>query len=425
MNATENEAQTYRIPEDNLPRLYTQIEKLNKRARKLGVAEISLEHLSEELTEIRDPNDPIDPLRVIGYRKWITLRVDGETPRLAGWAFLARLSHVEGGTLVLNVPGAEVPERFRTAEPLCEHCGTIRRRNDTFVLRHEDGTIKQVGRNCLADFLGHANPEMLARAAEWLISIHALAGALEEGDVDDYYRDNSPHYYHLGSYLTYVAACIIKNGWVSKGRARDTYETSTADEALSAMYPSSYLSLAQREDLPRPNEADDELAQAALDWAAGLTDEQVTNDYLHNLRVLASAGVVDSRGLGLGASTIVAYQKAMEREVQNRIRREQRGNSEHFGEVKKREVFTLTFTGWSEFEGNYGTTYVMRFVDATGNEAVWFASRAQQDMSVGSTYEVKATVKAHNVRNEIKQTILTRCKVGDKKAGEKDESRTD
>ena len=61
-------------------------------------------------------------------------------------------------------------------------------------------------------------------------------------------------------------------------------------------------------------------------------------------------------------------------------------------------------TSW---EGMYGTTYLYKFTDDQGNVYIWYASRGIETHD-GMT--LKGTVKDHNERDGVKQTVLTRCK---------------
>jgi hypothetical protein len=60
-------------------------------------------------------------------------------------------------------------------------------------------------------------------------------------------------------------------------------------------------------------------------------------------------------------------------------------------------------------DSRYGVTYLHRFVTAEGNSLTWFASSTQ--LKEGAHYNLKGTVKAHEVYRGEKQTLLTRCKV--------------
>lgn len=82
--------------------------------------------------------------------------------------------------------------------------------------------------------------------------------------------------------------------------------------------------------------------------------------------------------------------------------------SEHFGTVKKRETWTMTCTGTNSFESQWGVTTFVRFMDASGNVAVWKAS-GDVEMDRGRSYIVKGTVKEHGVYKDTKQTVLSRC----------------
>src|SRR3972149_3916096 len=84
--------------------------------------------------------------------------------------------------ILRNVPGETLPESWRRADQKCDHCGLIRKRNETFVVRHEDGTLKQIGRQCIADFLGHKGPEGMLAAAEYLFSADGAACGAEDDD---------------------------------------------------------------------------------------------------------------------------------------------------------------------------------------------------------------------------------------------------
>jgi hypothetical protein len=153
---------------------------------------------------------------------------------------------------------------------------------------------------------------------------------------------------------------------------------------------------------PKPEAADLEVAEKAVEWAAELPES--STDYLWNVRLVARFGYVDFKTAGIAASIVQAYRKA----VGDEIKRKAAAKSEHFGEVGKRQVWTMTLTDRWDVDGHYGTTRVHKFLTAEGNVAVWFAS-SSSGMEVGETWKVKATVKKHDDRKGVKQTVLNRC----------------
>lgn len=85
--------------------------------------------------------------------------------------------------------------------------------------------------------------------------------------------------------------------------------------------------------------------------------------------------------------------------------------SEFVGNIGNRQSFTLTLTFKTSFESDFGTVHITGFKDEKGNILVYKGSIFFQAMK-GETVTFKATIKNHNIRDGIKQTILTRPKIG-------------
>jgi hypothetical protein len=86
--------------------------------------------------------------------------------------------------------------------------------------------------------------------------------------------------------------------------------------------------------------------------------------------------------------------------------------SEHVGEVGKRQDFELTILSSFEIETQFGWSCINTLKDDEGNKFVW---KTQHDLvythGKGETIKLKGTVKEHSEYREEKQTILTRCKI--------------
>jgi len=154
-----------------------------------------------------------------------------------------------------------------------------------------------------------------------------------------------------------------------------------------------------------PGDAARTLAAEALAWGAALGDRAALSDYEHNLVVICHAGVVEWRTVGLAASIVSAYQRAAGQEAERALRAE---TSRHFGTVGERGEFEVYVTGIVAHEGNYGTTLIHKMLDRAGNAAVWFGTSGR--LPEREWLRVKATVKAHDQRQGVAQTVLTRCK---------------
>jgi hypothetical protein len=115
------------------------------------------------------------------------------------------------------------------------------------------------------------------------------------------------------------------------------------------------------------------------------------------------------------AVRMVERQKAQaaERRAENLKLAEQ---SDHVGEVGQRRDFSLTLDRVFGFHGNFGYTYGHMLHDADGNVFVYFGNRLSgqiYDVEVGDRVDVKATIKRHDNRDGVNQTVLSRPKVLD------------
>lgn len=364
------------------------------------------------------------PDEITGIAKIVrvfTVTVTGEAPKIAGWAFAAVLQPTvsEEGTVLGNllrvVPGfdAGIPEQYRTAGNNCDHCHTARRRNETFVLVSESGEWKQVGRQCLRDFLGHQSPEAYATWAEILIDAADFAGLAEESDISHGGSDRWQVRYEAEEILALGASCIRLYGFLSNKSARDFNKQSTSG-AVSAWLDSNRE---QRKEWEKPLVVVDEdkaLAAEVFAWMQSLGERSDLNDYFYNLSLLGKGATFTAKNFGLVISAIAVFAREKEREINRNKRFAEDQNSQYVGEIGKRSTFeNLTLVYTQTFESDWGVSTLYKFKDAAGNIIVWFASGSNPlGLEVnGQPITLVASVKKHEEREGIKQTTITRAKV--------------
>lgn len=437
----------YRIPDRNLPALREKLEKLNRRAARLGVEPISLTETGEDFEllvadiERHDGADVVQrlpgeslpaaearirasrPYAALHFlvRRYVLVSVAGEAPRLNGWAFAAVLQHLEGGNVLAYVPGweAQVPASYREMVPACDHCGTNRQRKDTYIVCSEAGEWKQVGRSCLKDFTGHQDPQAIASWAEALAS---FANSCSAAEFDDFEGGRSSKWLSMRSFLEAAAWAIRTQGWVSRKQAKDSYLPiiCTADIAMILMRPNSKserdTDLCKEYDNDAMKSEDVRVATEALAWAEALETE-IDNDYLWNLRVLANSDAIEIRQAGLAASMISAYCRAIEREINRAREAEANKDSEYIGTVGARIELDLTLVSTKHFDNDFGGTDLLIWRDAAGNRIKWWASGScGWAPALNATYHVKATVKDHAEYQGIKETVVNRMQEFDPEA---------
>jgi hypothetical protein len=408
MNAT---ADTRRIPAANLPRLQAEVETMNKRADRLGVAPLTLTVLNTE-TKIRRH----EITGVEWTEEWVNVTLTGESPVLNGWRLVARKTPVVTGEqghekteyLVQTVPGQQCPQQYRFTGMECDHCGFDRRRNDTFILVHDNGNFAQVGRNCIADFLGHQSPESMLACAEWAFSGSKM---LDEASDEHWGCGHGPTIVPIGLFLAVTSVVIRHMGWVSRKEVfeSEVSKTATANIAWDVCVRSHdrYVQEMIREFDLKAEERDGKLALEALLWARALPVN--AGDYLYNLGVQARRQVVDFKGVGLVASMITAYQRHLEEKTRQQIAQAHT----HVGTVGVREGFpTLTIKALNSFPSDFGVCTLVRFEDAQGNTLVWWTGSPPDWVEMDKTVDITATVKGHDDYKGQPQTTLTRCSQG-------------
>ena len=423
------EPETFRIADGRLEYLKERFERIAKRARRIKCVAPTFEILStEDVPETKIEKNaasenfgqPVPTGRILRFH---TVRLIGERPILAGHKFLGTLEHAdEVGLIVRTVPGESIPEQYRNADPTnCDHCHKrIKTRKETFVVEHvETKTFKQVGRQCVADFLGGTDPAAVLALVQMLSEAHdILCAGSDEDDEREFGGGRGRELYDTIYVLARAAALCRNLGWVPRSKAIEWEKTATADRVREYVQERNPEKLFEdrhgnvdREAMAQYQYDDSDMAkaEAAIEWARNLTETQADslNDYLYNLNVIAKAAAIEPKHFGLACSIIPAYNREQEQLLGIERDRKAGTASEHFGEVKKRAEYVLTVTRYSTSEGDYGVTHIFGFDDATGNKAVWFGSN-DPGMELGKTYQVKATVKDHGEYRGVKQTVLTR-----------------
>jgi len=335
----------------------------------------------------------------------IPLAIPVEVPKYGGWRFIATLQHLEGENIVRAIEGESVPPKYRHAGPTCEHCRVNRRRIDTFLVKHDDGRVMQIGRDCLGDFLGTDAAGKLAASASAIAEAKEIAEDAESGGEGRESLSKS-----LLVFLMYTNYCIRTYGWVSAKRAREAEDEGIEPTSSTAWRYTVSDKERQRAEV-KLEPQDEKMAEATITWAENLTDAEVDaaqGDYLHNLRAVARSGLVDFRTKGLAASMVAAYKRTIEQAREGAERRP----SEWVGTVGERGAFIGVLKSRNVFEGQYGYTTFLTFLTPAGDVLQWKASGQQLDeQDVGKTYAITATIKGHGQWKDRKQTELTRAKL--------------
>lgn len=391
---------TAKLSPFGLAGLREHVDKLNRRADKLGVEPILVSVVDTVVeTDVCD-------------REFYVVRIEGTAPRVNGWALAAKVErHDIVGTLVSVVPGPYADEdysEYHDCDFHCDHCNSKRGRHSVYVLRHQDGRRQVVGTNCLADFVRYAGAADLALFAEMS---EQLVEGVNDGEFERLGGGVAFPPLTLVHFLSLVRAVIRRVGWTSRTDAKEYGYQSTADLALEIIYSNhpSIQKFVEKNEI-EVNDNDRELAAKAIEWAKSAGG----NEYLRTISLIALAGETDRKLAGYAASIIPAYQRAMDREAERaaadgpeKVYAGEPGKTRDIGEVTVKRV---RYT-----DGFYGTkTIVAMEQELPGNRVapiVWFAS-GSLEFGEGERYHLRAAIKECRDDERFgKQTVVSRAKL--------------
>lgn len=386
------ETRSFIIPASNKSMVEGQIEKLNKRARKLNLPEITLAY-GKAFVQERDIKGTIHSILVLSVEVSGPLTISYE-----GWQFIATLQHLPTGENIIRAITDQyvIPNRYRECDSNCEHCKVKRYRKDTYLVRHDNNQVMQVGSTCIKDFLGGNSPDDIVKRANLAAELMQFMHGASQGGVGS----NDEGLFHIVEFLAQTTACIRDHGWLSKseayrvgGKATAVWVRENFDPPYNSKFTFSVI-----------NDEDREFGKEAAEWVEALSDEECdASDYLHNIRAIARSGMVGWRTMGYAASIVPGYSREL-------LKRQPKAISSHVGAIKVREEFDLTLKNHFSGVSAYGEYHKYVFRDDRGNVMIWKASSAS-DLEEGKKYKIRGTVKAHTEYKGIKQTEINRCEV--------------
>lgn len=370
---------TYNFPQSKVEDAVAIIEKVNRKAAKAGIAE-RIEFVTSDYM-VKGIEDG-----VVTFDEWCELILTVPMVKVNGWAFVATLTwDAEAGLVTRVVPGQVLEVRPETCH--CDVCNKSRNRIDTYVMVNEVTNEQiQVGSGCLERFFGFT-----PKGLEFM----DFESKLRETE-DDFRTFRGEHRFSVVQVVALTLAVVKELGWTSRSAAEQSYVISTSQRVSQIV-----------------NKFDDSWRQWFVKAEAFTAEAQNvvkmvsaiegTSEYANNLRNVITCETVSIRNLGLLCSAYAAYKRMIEEAATV-------GISKHFGKVGEKVNFAATVTDTRLMEGAYGFTTLISFVTADGNVAKWFAS-GEHEYANGTKVMVKGTVKENSVYNNVKQTMLTRCKI--------------
>ena len=392
----------YSIFEGNLKRLEKKLKRIQNKCRKYD-ASFKYEIVGEEFKDVQIGNtEETQTLR------FIVVDVEGFA-KINNWEFVATIDHRETGNVIRNIIDIEIPERYWTSSPYCEHCNTKRRRKDTYLIHNtETDEFKQVGRSCLRDYTGGYDAELAAA----YISLHEYLIESEEANDNYISYGDFIFYYDLDDILKMSKAIVSTLGFIpssaeygipSKQSLIDMHSSCKSNTQIE------YLQIQGTFDYYEAFNDDEYLANLKNYYL----NSEATSSYMKNMKIIFSSDHCSARDFGYIVSAVYSYDKEIEKAQRKAIKeaaqKAEADASEYVGEIKDKITFEVANGDCvSIIDSPYGESYLYKFIDTEGHVFMWSTSKS---LKLDAIESITGTVKDHREYNGIKQTWITRCKV--------------
>lgn len=395
----------FAIHESNIERLESKLQRIRNKCTKYG-CDFHYARVDEEFRTIKDEAGT-------HVERYVIVECEG-TAVVNGWTFAATLDHTETGNIIRKLKDldVEIPQKYYTVGPVCEHCMSKRHRRATYIVYNEDShEFKQVGSSCLCDFTNGFSSE--AAAAYISLFDEMITGeAPAEGCRCDVWFDTE-------EILRYAYRYVKELGYVSTSSAYNSEEESTKAMVIAAYnYDNrpNFISYESKKQVEahratyNPDYAAPEVTQYIsnlLEYINGLEDD---SDYIHNLKVIAKSKYITYKHIGYAVSMVPCYNKYLGTERKKQEDAAKSARSAFVGEVGQRITVKVSeievITSW---DTQFGTVLRFKFLDESGNVYMWDAS-CYVNLD-GDIVSITGTIKKHDEFRGCKQTWMTRCKV--------------
>lgn len=397
----------YFIHESNLERLEKRIQTIINKCRKYGTSFTYHPTGVVEYREVTDDNGDTQTSR------FVEVEAEGSVNH-GPWEFVAVVDHKETGNVIRNFNRSlEVPERYRTCGPTCEHCQKIRSRKDTYIIYNtETEEFKQVGTGCLKEYTQGLDAEEVARYI-------SLYDAIIKGEAVS--GSGFERYYNVKEILRYAFETVKHFGYEKSedfyyGSADRTTRSRTMDYLAIDTGATRYMS--QKEIERYRSEMDsvffnaDSQKDRVEESLAWISSQESTNNYISNLKVVCSQDWCSGRDLGILVSLVPTYTRAIDEEIakaQRAKEREAEKKSEYLGQVGEKIRFTTSKIEciWSG-ENQFGISYLYKMTDTSGNIIMWSTDKG---LDLDDNFNVSCSIKKLEDYKGVKQTWVTRCRL--------------
>ncbi len=422
----------FELKSDQFEKFKKKVEKANDLAKKLNLSNIEFEFV-EKSRKVNEHWFWGGGYRENYYVVTITKNIDLSFSR---YEFLSLIEEVDGVFVSKTVPTKTIPTYYITDKSYhgcCDHCKQKRARKSTYIIfDKEENKYIQVGSSCINEFFakdverlireiyytfdsftdledeplfysGKGKKEVCYPFINFLGMITSLTN-YGENFISITYANNHQVNSTVGVFKEILQYYSNRNS-THKGRYNKSYTLSQETiEKIEKMYESI-----------QPKEEHYAFAEKVIAWVDTLGTSK--NEYLINLHQYFKAyknNCVPDSKLGWVASAVSAYYKA--NKTEKKTPETSSNKSEYVGAEEERitikgTVISFRFISQDVQFNKLKKTYLFKIQDDNGNILSSFSQSNLKEIAEGDYVEVKATVKKHELFQNIKQTRISRINV--------------
>lgn len=397
--------QEHTIPEHVYGEVAHKINKINKRLVKAGKNPI----------EIYD-NKLVQDFKLINGKHYpesmVSFKICFEKPKIRDWELVASLEFIKNENIFNLVSGTEIPAELNQYKNTCacDHCKHNRKRLYTYILKNnQTNEYKQVGKTCLQDFLG---TDTLVFELIATLDVNRLCRESKSDSEGTGEGIPLPNSLDIELFLAGTIMMVKKYGYYKKDSAKPTGKRVWG-------FLSCGLSDA---DLNELNSYQNEV-QKMLEWTLSLQNN--SNQYFHNIYVLAQTKVVRERYAILASSIYNAYisnmkykksQEEKERKLQEehpqwklKYKPEDYNREEFLGKPKEKFERFVKVEAIRQIDSVYGVSDCISFRDEYGEILVWF-TQSEHGFKVFDENTITGQVKGYYDNRGHLQANISRVK---------------
>lgn len=391
----EYSPQEYHFSKLKLDAAIAKIDKANRKAEKAGIAE-RIEYSTQEyhLEEYDENGMSIS-------KPYVKFTVETPVVKHDGWTFAGTMTWDEEAGLVTRM----APNQELISHPeakLCDVCKTVRHRNDTYIVQ-KDSEQKQVGSNCLKQFMG------IKPAGLWMLEYDF---APPEGPDSNYVNGRAGRWDEFRVDATEMMGLALaiseEHGWVSKSAAYEYGKTSTVERLFRLTEKSTKPDIHDRGLYTRGQELHGEAAKV-IEYAKNIDGD---SEYARNMRSIASAETVANRNISTLVSAIGGYQREQAKKIETANNPEKKESywvgevEQKFSEPKVTVTNVVPVTNYYNGVETHASMIIMQDEEGNVYKTQYGGSKEYRK---GQSFElVNSKIKKHTMFNGVKQTELTR-----------------